>query len=101
MDNDNEEIVEGEEVEETEIETETEPETKAEEVKEVFPDMVGQKKVSHMFGKNSYRDTKINTVDESSLIPVLVASLQLQQQQIEKLTAEVELLKSKKNVVVN
>lgn len=37
MDNDNEEIVEGEEVEETLEETEAEPETKAEEVKEVRP----------------------------------------------------------------
>ena len=55
--------------------------------------MVGQKNVSYMFGKNSYRDTKIKTIDESSLIPVLVAAIQQQQEQIEKLKVEVEALK--------
>ena len=65
----------------------------AEEIQQVFPDLVGQKNVSYMFGKNSYRDTKIKTIDESSLIPVLVAAIQQQQEQIEKLKVEVEALK--------
>ena len=57
--------------------------------------MVSQKNVSYMFGKNSYRDTKIKIIDETSLIPVLVAAIQQQQEQIEKLTVEVETLKKK------
>lgn len=65
----------------------------AEEVQQVFPDIVSQKNVSYMFGKNSYRDTKIKIIDETSLIPVLVAAVQQQQEQIEKLKAEVETLK--------
>ncbi|NOT92142.1 tail fiber domain-containing protein [Ferruginibacter sp.] len=69
----------------------------AEELQQVFPSMVKQKSISYMFGKNSYRDTKIKTIDEASLIPVLVASIQQQQQQIQKLTEEVEALKNKKS----
>lgn len=71
----------------------------AEEVQQVFPGLVKQKSISYMFGKNSYRDTKIKTIDEASLIPVLVASIQQQQQQIEQLKEEVEALKNKKSTV--
>ncbi|MES2429782.1 MAG: tail fiber domain-containing protein [Bacteroidota bacterium] len=73
----------------------------AENVKEVFPNLVAQKKVSYMFGKNTYRDTNVNVVDEASLIPVLVASIQQQQEQIKKLTADIELLKNKRTVTIN
>ena len=69
----------------------------AEELEQIFPDLVQRKNVSYMFGKNSYRDTQIKSVDEASLIPVLVAAIQQQQQQIEKLTQEVETLKNKKS----
>lgn len=71
----------------------------AEELQQVFPGLVKQKSISYMFGKNSYRDTKIKTIDEASLIPVLVASIQQQQEQIEKLKEEVEALKNKKSTV--
>jgi hypothetical protein len=50
-----------------------------------------------MFGKNSYRNATLKTIDELSLIPVLVASIKEQQLQIEKLTSELEILKSRKN----
>ena len=69
----------------------------AEELEQIFPDLVQRKNVSYMFGKNSYRDTQIKSIDEASLIPVLVAAIQQQQQQIEKLTQEVETLKNKKS----
>ena len=69
----------------------------AEELEQVFPDLVQRKNISYMFGKNSYRDTQIKSVDEASLIPVLVAAIQQQQQQIKKLTEEVETLKNKKS----
>ncbi|WP_176954512.1 tail fiber domain-containing protein [Niabella drilacis] len=63
-------------------------------VKKVFPGLVKEKKVSYMFGKNAYRDAKVSTIDESGLIPVLVASIKQQQEEIEMLKAE--LLKLKK-----
>jgi len=63
-------------------------------MKRVFPSLVKERKVSYMFGKNAYRDAKIQTIDESGLIPVLVASIKQQQEEIEQLKAE--LLKLKK-----
>jgi hypothetical protein len=73
----------------------------AENVQGVFPELVKERSVSHMFGKNSYRDATFNVVDEASLIPLLVASIKEQQEQIEKLKAAVEELKNKKTVAVN
>ena len=69
----------------------------AEELEQIFPDLVQRKNVSYMFGKNSYRDTQIKLIDEASLIPVLVAAIQQQQQQIDKLSEEIETLKNKKS----
>ncbi|MGJ7031782.1 tail fiber domain-containing protein [Niabella hirudinis] len=63
-------------------------------MKKVFPGLVKEKKVSYMFGKNAYRDVKVPTIDEAGLIPVLVASIKQQQQEIEMLKSE--LLKLKK-----
>lgn len=67
----------------------------AEEIQQVFPEIVKQTKVSYMFGKNSYRDTRIKTIDQNSLIPVLVSAIQEQQEQIQQLKLEVEMLKNK------
>lgn len=67
----------------------------AENVQTVFPELVGQKKVSYMFGKNVYRDASLKTVDEASLIPLLVASIKEQQQQIEELKAAIAELKKR------
>lgn len=63
-------------------------------VRAVFPHLVKERKVSYMFGKNAYRDARVSTVDEAGLIPVLVASIKQQQEEIELLKAE--LLKLKK-----
>lgn len=49
----------------------------------VFPELVTTKHSSYMFGKNVYRDTRVKTIDETSLIPVLVASIKEQQAEIE------------------
>ena len=55
-----------------------------------------------MFGKNAYRDANMKTVDEASLIPLLVASIKEQQQQIEELKAAVaELKKNHKHYVIS
>jgi hypothetical protein len=69
----------------------------AEDFQQVFPELVKEKSTSYMFGKNSYRNATLKTIDELSLIPVLVASIKEQQLQIEKLTSELEILKSRKN----
>lgn len=68
----------------------------AENVQSVFPELVSQKNVSFMFGKNSYRNTMLTSVDEASLIPILVASIKEQQKQLEELKAAIEELKKGK-----
>lgn len=65
----------------------------AEDIQSVFPDLVKEKSVNYMFGKNVYRNSTIKTIDEASLIPVLVASIKEQQAEIEKLKLEVLQLK--------
>lgn len=63
-------------------------------VQAVFPDLVKEKKVSYSFGKNAYRNAAVKTIDETGLIPVLVASVKQQQEMIEALKAEIAALKS-------
>ena len=69
----------------------------AEDIQVVFPDLVNEKSVSYRYGKNVYRNATIKTIDETSLIPVLVASIKEQQAEIEKLKTEI--LELKKQVV--
>ena len=73
----------------------------SENVQTIFPELVSVKTVSYMFAKNGYRDASFKMVDESSLIPLLVASIKEQQEQIEQLKAAIEDLKSKKTVASN
>lgn len=56
----------------------------------VFPSLIIEKPISYMFGKNTYRDVKITTIDESGLIPVLVAAIKEQQAEIEKLKQQLQ-----------
>lgn len=72
----------------------------AEEVQLVFPELVKEKNIPFMFGKNTYRDASIKTVDEQSLIPVLVASVKELQLQIETLKEELEKVKAGNKVAV-
>ncbi len=67
----------------------------AEDIQAIFPSLVKEKSVSYMFGKNAYRNTRIKVIDEASLIPVLVASIQEQQLEIEKLKTEMQELKTR------
>ena len=62
----------------------------AENMQQVFPSLVGIKHVSYMFGKNAYREQKISTIDESRLIPVMVAAIQELHHEVEKLKAELK-----------
>ena len=57
----------------------------AENVQEVFPSLVSTKHVSYMFGKNAHREQRIHTIDETSLIPVMVSAIQELHNEIEKL----------------
>lgn len=66
----------------------------AEDIESVFPNLVNEKSVSYTSGKNATRNARIKTVDEKSLIPVIIASMKEQQLQIEKLNEELEKLKS-------
>ena len=67
----------------------------AENLQPVFPTLVKERSISYMFGKNVYRNARIRIVDEASLVPILVAAIQEQQTDIEKLKAEVYELKNK------
>ena len=67
----------------------------------VFPELVTTKHSSYMFGKNVYRSIKIKTIDETSLIPVLVASIKEQQVEIEKLKKDIAGLKAAKSTLSN
>ena len=48
-----------------------------------------------MYSKNNYRNTKIKTIEETDLIPVLVASIKELNAEINKLKTEIDALKKK------
>ncbi|MFV0604827.1 MAG: tail fiber domain-containing protein [Niabella sp.] len=60
-----------------------------EKFQKVFPNLVKEKKVTYQFGKNAYRSTKVKEIDEAGLIPILVASIQQQQEEIEYLKMQI------------
>lgn len=63
------------------------------EIEAVFPELIKTTTRTYMFGKNTYRTATVKTVDMESLIPVLVASVKQQQQEIEQLKKELQELK--------
>jgi len=65
----------------------------AKNMQDVFPGMVSTKSISYMYAKNTYRESKIQTIDEVSLIPVLVASIQELHNEIEQLKTAIQALK--------
>jgi hypothetical protein len=67
----------------------------AEDFQKVLPGLVYNKPYTYAFGKNSTRNATIKTIDMESLIPVLIASIQEQQAQIDQLRAELEALRRK------
>lgn len=62
----------------------------------VFPHLVSSRNHQYMFGKNTYRDARIQTMNETGLIPVLVASIQEMHYEIEQLKTQLEELKKNK-----
>lgn len=63
------------------------------EIEAVFPELIKSTTHTYMFGKNTYRTATVKTVDMESLIPVLVASVKQQQEEIEQLKKELQELK--------
>lgn len=68
---------------------------------QVFPELVTAKYISYMFGKNLYRGATIKTIDETSLIPVLVAAIKEQQVEIEKLKKDIAEMKAAKITIAD
>ena len=64
-------------------------------IQAVFPELVKEKRVTYMQGKNNYKNASIASINETSLIPVLVASIVEQQKQIDQLKSEIEVLKKR------
>lgn len=65
----------------------------AEDFQQVLPGLVYTKAYTYPFGKNNTRQATVKSIDMESLIPVLIASIQEQQMQIEQLRAELNALK--------
>jgi hypothetical protein len=65
----------------------------AENMQAVFPSLVSTKQVSYMYGKNTYRDQRISTVNEAGLIPIMVSAIQDLHREIETLKSELKELR--------
>ena len=66
---------------------------------QIFPELVNERSVSHMFGKNSFRNVRMKTVDHSGLVPVLVATVKEQQMAISEMRRELDALKKKLDMI--
>lgn len=62
----------------------------AEDVQKVLPNLVSSQSQSYMVAKNTYRSTSLKNTDLESLVPLLVAAIKEQQQQIDELKKQVE-----------
>ena len=60
----------------------------AEDIQAIFPEMVHNRHVSYIYGKNQHRTLVVKKMDTESLIPVLVASIKELEAQIEALKTE-------------
>lgn len=65
-------------------------------VKSILPDIARQSSQVYSLGKNTTKTATYDSVDAESLIPLLVAAIKEQQQQIESLRKELDALKEKK-----
>jgi uncharacterized small protein (DUF1192 family) len=66
----------------------------ADEVQNIFPQLVSERHINYVYGKNVYRDAAIPQVDQAALIPVLVQSVKELHAEIEKLKEEIRQLKA-------
>ena len=65
----------------------------AEDIQAIFPEMVHNRHVSYIYGKNQHRTLVVKKMDTESLIPVLVASIKELEAEIEKLKSEISKIK--------
>jgi len=65
----------------------------SEEFQHVFPGLVYKKPVSIVTGKNSTRNATVHSIDQESLIPLLIGAIKEQQTQIDQLRRELNELK--------
>jgi len=63
--------------------------------KATVPEIVSVQAKDYPAGKNAFKSATITKVDYESLVPLLVASIKEQQQQIEELQRELKTLKSR------
>jgi len=63
--------------------------------KAAVPGIVSVQAKAYSSGKNAFKNATITKVDYESLVPLLVASIKEQQEQIEQLKAELNSLKSR------
>jgi hypothetical protein len=68
----------------------------AEDIQRVLPELLSNKSESYMVGKNKYQTTTRQETDLVSLIPLLVAAIQEQQQELERLQKQVQSLSAGK-----
>lgn len=61
-----------------------------------YPELVVEKKITYMYGKNAYRTATFKVIDEGKLSQVMLASVKEQQAEINKLKEEIEALKKAK-----
>ncbi|MDB5263950.1 MAG: hypothetical protein JWQ14_3233 [Adhaeribacter sp.] len=61
-----------------------------EEVQRVLPELVNSKSESYMVGKNKYQMATLKDTDLVSLIPLLVAAIQEQQEEINQLRQQIQ-----------
>ncbi len=71
----------------------------SENLEAVFPELVQERTVNHMFGKNAFRSVRLKTVDHSALVPVLVATVQEQQEAILSLRRELDAMRKQMNAM--
>jgi hypothetical protein len=67
----------------------------AQDVQPVYPFIVTTRRQSYMAGKNLYKTTTVKSVDYEALVPVLLAAIKQQQQEIEQLRKDLDKLNTK------
>lgn len=61
-----------------------------------YPELVTEKKISYMYGKNAYRTASFKVINEDKLAQVMLAAVKEQNAEINQLKAEIEALKKSK-----
>ena len=71
----------------------------AEDLATVMPEVVGYRNISYRKGKNFYKTANVPYVDMERLVPLLVASMQQLQTEIERLKTEISVIRKQMGVI--